>query len=69
MTGNTSGTSCSVKSGHSNAVEASHNVLIRCGVSYHWIPELFHHMGLPLDQGLNTYCLRGNRHFPDVSSK
>ena len=81
-----------LKSGHSNAVEASHNVLIRfrskaialqmthyhvstnlgllqsnltymhqrCGVGYHWIPELFRRMGLPVFDGVQEALERDN---------
>ena len=81
-----------LKSGHSNAVEASHNVLIRfrskaialqmthyhvstnlgllqsnltymhqmCGVSYHWIPELFRRMDLPVFDGVQEALERDN---------
>ena len=73
-----------LKRGHSNAVEASHNVLIRFrskdiflerlhyqlstnlgllqanmtymhakfGVTYHWLPELYRHMKLPIFEGI-----------------
>ena len=64
-----------LKRGHSNAVEASHNVFIRfrsrktalscfhkpClasghmhakfGISYHWIPDLYRRMKLPVSSG------------------
>ena len=78
-----------LKSGHSNAVEASHNVLIRfrfkaivlqmthyhvstnlglflscthqrCGASYHCIPELYHHMDLPVLIGVQEALERDN---------
>ena len=73
-----------LKRGHSNAVEASHNVFIRFrskdiylgrlhyhvstnlallqanltymhakfGISYHWIPDLYRHMKLPVFDGV-----------------
>jgi hypothetical protein len=81
-----------LKCGHSDTVEASHNVLIRCrskavalemthyhvstnlgllqsnltymhqkcGASYHWIPELFRRMDLPVFDGVQDALERDN---------
>ena len=83
-----------LKRGHSNAVEASHNVLIRFrskdislerlhyhlstnlgllqanltymhakhGTSYHWIPELYRRMKLPVFEGIVEALERHSAH-------
>lgn len=82
-----------LKRGHSNFLEASHNVLLRLrskdislerlhyqlstnlgllqanltymhnkeGTSYHWIPELYHRMNLPLFDGVQEALERHNK--------